>query len=148
MNGVQIIHGSAMYSRANNAAIDCIVTSPKYPGENLPFTAVANDPDPVVEWVWQELHAGTAGDIAPYVAQPAPVPSSVSPLQMRKALRATPGLKAAADAYLATLDEEAQEAWEYATTIMRNDPFIEGARVALEMSESDADDLFRLASNM
>jgi hypothetical protein len=80
-------------------------------------------------------------------AAPAPVPISVTPLQMRKALRMT-GLKAQADAYLATLDEQAQEAWEYAIEIRIDDPFIEGARVALGMTEAEANDLFRLAASL
>lgn len=78
---------------------------------------------------------------------PPPVPSSVTPLQMRKALRMT-GLKAQADAYLATLDEQAQEAWEYAIEIRIDDPFIEGARVALGMSEEGRDNLFILAASL
>ena len=70
-----------------------------------------------------------------------------SPLQIRRALRQA-GLKAQADAYAADLDDEAREAWEYATVIMRNDPFIEGARVALGLSESEVDDLFILAATL
>jgi hypothetical protein len=80
-------------------------------------------------------------------AAPAPVPFSVTPLQMRKALRQA-GLKAQADAHLATLGEEQTEAWEYAVVILRSDPFIEGARVALGMTEAAADDLFRLAASL
>jgi hypothetical protein len=86
-------------------------------------------------------------EIAPYVTPPIPVSSSVSPLQMRKALRQI-GLKAQTDAYITTLDEEEQEAWEYATIIMIDDPFIEGARVALGMSEAQRDDLFKLAASL
>lgn len=78
---------------------------------------------------------------------PAPVPEEVFPLQMRKALRQS-GLKSAADAYLATLDEEVQEEWEYASTIRRDNPFIEGARIALGLTEEQADDLFRLAATL
>lgn len=78
---------------------------------------------------------------------PAPVPAAVTPLQIRKALRAA-GLKAQVDAYVATLDETAQEAWEYATTIPRDDPMIEAAATALEMSPAYVDQLFRTAARL
>lgn len=102
---------------------------------------------------WDDLTPERQAAISALVAAhdpntvPVPVPASVTPLQMRKALRAA-GLKAQADAYAASLSEEAQEAWEYATVIMRNDPFIEGARLALGMTQAQADDLFRLADTL
>jgi hypothetical protein len=77
---------------------------------------------------------------------PGPVILQCTPLQFRRALRAA-GIKAQADAYLATLSEEAQETYEYASVILRTDPFIEGARQALGMSAEDADNLFLLARN-
>lgn len=141
---VEIEAGSARHVSADGSRIDCRAKFSHLPGEWLPFTANASDPLPHVQAIWAALQEM---DIADYVAPPVPVPASVSPLQMRKALRVS-GMKAAADAYAETLDEEAQEAWEYATAIMRNDPFIEGARLALGMSEQDADDLFILAASL
>jgi hypothetical protein len=141
---LEIQLGSPVYSRADGGTINCLVRLSSAPEEWRPFTANPLDPAPHAQAVWAALQTM---DIAPYVAPPVPVPASVSPLQMRKALRQAE-LKAAADAYLATLDEEAVEAWEYAVTILRADPFIEGARVALGMSQSEADDLFRLAATL
>lgn len=102
----------------------------------------------VASWM-SELSQPTDAEIAAAAALPpvVAVPVSVTPLQMRKALRAA-GLKAQADAYLATLPAETQEAWEYASEIMRNDAFIEGARIALGMTSAQADDLFILADSL
>lgn len=76
-----------------------------------------------------------------------PVPASVTPLQMRKALRHL-GLKATVDAYVATLDEEAAEEWEYALAIERGNATLQAAAAGLGMTEEQADDLFRLAASM
>lgn len=102
----------------------------------------------VAQWL-SELPQPTDAEIAAADALPPVqvVPASVTPLQMRKALRAA-GLKAQADAYSSSLSEEAQEAWEYASEIMRNDAFIEGARIALGMTSAQADDLFVLAGSL
>ena len=76
---------------------------------------------------------------------PAPVPATVTPLQMRRALRAA-GLKAQADAYLATLPDDVAEAWEYAVVVRRDNAFVASAATALGMTTGQADDLFRLAA--
>ena len=78
---------------------------------------------------------------------PPPVPESVTPLQMRKALRHL-GLKTTVDAYVATLDEEAAEEWEYALAIERTNPQIGKAVTAMGWTTEQTDDLFRLAASM
>lgn len=78
---------------------------------------------------------------------PPAVPDAVTPLQMRKALRAA-GLRPQVDTYLATLSEEAQEAWEYCVEVRRDDPFIADAADALGMTAEQRDDLFRLAASL
>jgi hypothetical protein len=79
---------------------------------------------------------------------PPEVPASVTPLQMRKALRAV-GLKPAVDAFVAALgDEEAVEEWEYALAIERGNPMLNNAAAQLGMTEAQVDDLFRLAAGM
>lgn len=79
---------------------------------------------------------------------PVPVPSSVTPLQMRKALRQV-GLKPAVDAYVASLaDEEAVEEWEYAISMERGNPMLNSAAALLGMTEEQVDDLFRLAAQI
>lgn len=76
-----------------------------------------------------------------------PVPASVTPLQMRKALRHL-GLKATVDAYVATLDEDAAEEWEYALAIDRAHPLIGAATTEMGWTVAQTDDLFRLAASM
>lgn len=76
-----------------------------------------------------------------------PVPASVTPLQIRKALRHA-GLKEAVDAMIANVPEEISEEWEYATTIDRHNPTLLAAAQGLGMSEEQVDDLFRLAATM
>ena len=75
------------------------------------------------------------------------VPNSVSPLQIRKALRQI-GIKSAVDAYVAMLDEEEQEAWEYCIEVYRNNPILIAGAAALNKTEADIDDLFRLAATL
>ena len=82
-----------------------------------------------------------------FTDEPAPVPESVTPLQMRKALRQM-GLKAAVDAYIATLDEETVEEWEYALAIERGNPTLQTAISGMGWTEEQADDLFRLAATL
>jgi hypothetical protein len=71
----------------------------------------------------------------------------VSPLQMRRALRAQ-ALADAVAAYVAVQDADTQDAWEYAVEIRRNDALIAAAADALGMSETEVDDLFRLAASL
>lgn len=78
--------------------------------------------------------------------EPSP-PDSVTPLQIRRALRQL-GLKPQVDAMIETLDDEAKEAWEYAIEVRRDNELIESARLALGMSVDDADNLFRLAASL
>ena len=85
--------------------------------------------------------------VAFFGPQVATVPASVSPLQMRKALRQM-GLKAAVDAYISTLDEETVEEWEYALAIERGNPTLQTAISGLGWTEEQADDLFRLAASL
>jgi hypothetical protein len=74
-------------------------------------------------------------------------PQVVSPLQMRKALRAE-GLMPDVLAFLETQTEEVKEAWEYASEIHRDNELIGIAATALGLSSEQVDDLFRLAATM
>lgn len=76
-----------------------------------------------------------------------PPPTDVSPLQMRRALRAT-GLKDGIVAFVATQDDETREAWEYATVIQFDNPLIALAAAAMDKNESDVEELFRLAATL
>ena len=96
----------------------------------------------IVEAVDLEVEAA-----AFFTETPDPVTESVTPLQMRKALRHM-GLKAAVDAYIGTLDEETVEEWEYALAIERGNPTLQTAISGMGWTEEQTDDLFRLAASM
>lgn len=66
------------------------------------------------------------------------------PLQLRRALRAS-GLMDTVKTHMGTADEEVVEAWEYATEIYRMDPMVLGIQALLGKTDTEADDLFRLA---
>lgn len=79
---------------------------------------------------------------------PAPVPATVTARQARRAIVAA-GMASAVAAYIAA-DETGVLAieWEYATEFDRASPFIEDARVALQLSTAQMDALFRLAASL
>lgn len=82
-----------------------------------------------------------------YSEEPNIVPQSVSPLQMRLALNQM-GLRTEIDEYVKTLDQNTQDAWEYATEIIRSNEIIKNTAQALGKTEKEIDDLFRLASTL
>lgn len=99
---------------------------------------------------WETARADALAELdrlaaLPLEHDPRPVPASVSPLQMRRALRAA-GLHEAVAAYLASAPDDVVEAWEYAVEIRADDPMIAAAMAALGRSSSDRYNLFRLAA--
>jgi hypothetical protein len=77
---------------------------------------------------------------------PSPVvPQSVTPLQMRKALRAA-GLKSAVDAALATQSEGVREEWEFAIEVRRDNATLTAFAASLGQTSADLDALFQLAA--
>lgn len=77
---------------------------------------------------------------------PPAVPESVPAHHLRRALRAF-GMLPAVVAYMAALpdDDEMRESWEYAPYFRRDALGIESARVALGLTSSQVDALFRAA---
>lgn len=110
----------------------------------LPDMAAPGNPVAVGDKLRARVSAIIASREVREKVEPAPVPSSASPLQIRKALRQM-GLKAAIDTFIAGQDEEVQEAWEYAVQIDRDNALIAAAAAQLNKTEADIDDLFRLA---
>lgn len=68
----------------------------------------------------------------------------VGPLQLRRALRQL-GLYQTIVDWVATQNEEIQEAWEYATVHKRLDPFIVAAVTGLGKTDEEVDAVFQLA---
>lgn len=81
------------------------------------------------------------------IISPTTVPSAVTPLQIRAAINQE-GLREAVDAYVATLNQTEQDAWEYATIIERNNPILVNGATFLGKTEEDIDNLFILASTL
>jgi hypothetical protein len=80
-----------------------------------------------------------------YPEVPNIVPQTVSPLQMRRALTEL-GLRTDVENAVETLDQDAKDAWQYATEIHRNNGIIANVATALNKTTEDIDNLFRLAS--
>jgi hypothetical protein len=77
---------------------------------------------------------------------PAPPPSPVTPLQIRRALNAS-GMRGMVEAALAAAPQDARDAWDYATEVKRDDATLNAMATALGMTSAQVDDLFRLASS-
>lgn len=73
---------------------------------------------------------------------PDPVPASITALQARLVL-AQSGALEAVEAFVAQAGSAAKIVWEYATVIERRSPLVDGAAVALGLTEAQMDDLFR-----
>lgn len=92
----------------------------------------------------------TDAEIAAAMALPPPVPSGVSPLQARKALRQS-GLLDAVNAAVATAEAAhpgVTDAWQYASVVERTDPFVVTLGAQLNLTPADLDNLFRLAATL
>lgn len=81
------------------------------------------------------------------VVDPNPVPGSISPLQARRALTAA-GMREAVDGYVATLEQDGKDAWEYATVVNRDNAIIAAGASALGLTTAQVDDLFRLGATL
>jgi hypothetical protein len=85
-----------------------------------------------------------------YPSQPnitAPVPSSVSPLQARRALRQV-GLIDQVNTMVASADPDAKDAWEYSNQVERTNPIVLALAAQLNLNDATLDNLFRLASTL
>lgn len=73
-----------------------------------------------------------------------PVPQSVTPLQARRALRQAGLIDQVNTA--AAASPETKDAWEFASSVERNSVFVATLATALGLSDSQVDDLFRIAA--
>lgn len=95
-----------------------------------------------------QIVALTPAEIAEREAEealPQPTPTSVTKLQLVRALRAA-DLKTSFDAALSAAPAETQEDWSLAVSIRRDDPLTATFAAALGQSEAQTDDLFRAAA--
>ena len=96
----------------------------------------------------------TAEEVAAFEAEQAAtaaivsVPSVVTPLQARRALRAA-GLLATVNAWVASQqDDDIKDAWEFASVIERHGPLTLGAAAALGLTDAQLDSLFIAAGQL
>ena len=75
------------------------------------------------------------------------VPDSVTPRQIRLALNSA-GLRSTVDSAVSAGSQDIKDWWEYALEIERNHPLINGMAAQLGVSDSQLDDLFRLAATL
>jgi hypothetical protein len=85
-------------------------------------------------------------------APPEPVPDVVSMRQARLALLQV-GLLDQVDAAIMAIEDptarrEAEITWQYSTEVMRTDPLVAQLAATFGLSESEVDDLFRLAATL
>jgi hypothetical protein len=78
-------------------------------------------------------------------AETQPVPQTITPWQLRKALNQL-GLRNAVEAAIAQADQDTKDGWEFATEFRRDDEMLNAMASALGISDSELDDIFRLAS--
>ena len=99
-----------------------------------------------IGWIYSngEFTAPEPEPVEPTIPE---VPTEVTPLQIRRALRQL-GLYDSVAAYIETQSDDVKDAWEYAITIYRNDSMIISAGEALGVTDDEIDDLFRLASTL
>lgn len=83
--------------------------------------------------------------IAAYDVLETATPSTVPNFKLRIALRRA-GLMGRIVAYVAALDAESKDAWEYSTDINYNSPFVVAACVALNISDAQRTAVFKAAA--
>ena len=89
------------------------------------------------------LYNAAGVELTPTVT-PNPVPQSVTPLQMRRALT-TAGLRDSVESAVSSADDGTKDAWEYATEIRRDNALLATLASGLGKTSVQIDDLFRLA---
>lgn len=98
------------------------------------------------DWIWDAVAKTLVPPPAPPPVDPGPrVPESINPWQARKILRRY-NLIDSVTALIATLDADAQDGWEYALAIRRDNPLVEAVALQAGLSPAQLDQMFIEAS--
>lgn len=92
---------------------------------------------------WDALTAEQQSEWEEYIPTdaPAPVPGSVTPLQMRRALNQL-GLRATIEAAVAASSQDVRDAWEFGLEVRRNNPLVTGMAAQLGLTDAQVDEMF------
>jgi hypothetical protein len=82
-----------------------------------------------------------------YIEPPAP-PITVTPWQFRKALNQLLLRDQVEQAVTGSTDKEMQDGWEFASSFVRDDPFVVSMGQALGKADAEMDQLFELAQTL
>lgn len=96
---------------------------------------------------YETLMAEVESEFVPEPFVPTPIPTSVSMRQARLALLQQGLLQTVNDA-IAQGNEADKITWEYATEVNRTDSLVQNMALALNLSETDLDNLFTLAATL
>jgi len=140
-----VIRNNAMTTRNYAIVVNNIVVNVATSERALEPNWIQSD-TAQIGWIYSngEFTAPEPEPVEPTIPE---VPTEVTPLQIRRALRQL-GLYDSVAAYIETQSDDVKDAWEYAITIYRNDSMIISAGEALGVTDDEIDDLFRLASTL
>lgn len=114
-------------------------------GEEQVIRTQTTFPEDVTEAVMAEFALNL---IAAYEASLIPpVPQQVTPRQIRQALTRA-GLRDAVEYAVSQSSQDVKDWWEYSTVFERQNPQVIGMAAALGVSDSQVDDLWRLADSL
>jgi hypothetical protein len=140
-----VIRNNAMTTRNYAIVVNNIVVNVATSERALEPNWIQSD-TAQIGWIYSngEFTAPEPEPVEPTIPE---VPTEVTPLQIRRALRQL-GLYDSVATYIETQSDDVKDAWEYAITIYRNDSMIISAGEALGVTDDDIDDLFRLAQTL
>jgi hypothetical protein len=143
---------SPIWANEEKTAIDLIVKF-SHISEEVPFTASFKDPERYGRELFEKAKSGLFGQIQDYI-QPPPMPDqintiSVSMRQFRLAL-VEKGLLRDIESLVNSLGDSTAEQkikieWEYATTINRNNVWVNDLLTKMNMTNEQINDIFLVA---
>lgn len=118
----------------------------EYPKKRAEFEAFVAENTPCHIWHDGAVMRVYTGDDMPVER----VPESVTPWQIRKAINATPGMRAQVEALLSAPETslDVKDGWLVATEWRRHDPVLLAMTAAIGLTDEQIDGLFTLAGTL